>query len=56
MTDTELRSHDLAVAVTQNLHPDLNRQLDSSTLEFLCNTFLEDYEAAYEFFKTHLST
>ena len=54
MTDKELRAHDLAVVVAQNLHPDMSKQLDSSTLEFLCQTFKEDYESAFEYFKTHL--
>lgn len=54
MTDIELRAHDLAVVVAQNLHPDLNKQLDTSTLEFLCQTFQEDYESAFDYFKTHL--
>ncbi len=54
MTDKELRAHDLAVAVAQNLHPDLHSQLASSTLEFLCHTILEDYESAYEYFKANL--
>ena len=54
MTDTELRAHDLAVAVAQNLHPDMSRQLDSSTLEFICRTFKEDYESAFDYFKANL--
>ena len=54
MTDIELRAHDLAVVVAQNLHPDMNKQLDSSTLEFLCQTVKEDYESAYVYFKKHL--
>ena len=55
MTDIELRAHNLAVAFSQNLHPELNKQLDSSTLEFLCQSFLEDYEAAYEYFQEHMN-
>jgi len=54
MTDIELRAHDLAVVFTQNLHPDLNKQVDQSTLEFLCQSFVSDYEAAYEYFKIHM--
>ncbi len=54
MTDKETRAHDLAVVIAQNLHPELNKQLDSSTLEFLCQTFLEDYEFAYEYFLKEL--
>ena len=54
MTDIELRAHDLAVAFTKNLHPDLNQQVDQSTLEFLLQSFLSDYEAAFEYFRVHL--
>lgn len=54
MIDKEKKAHDLAVAFTQNLHPGLNQQLDSSTLEFLCQTFLNDYEASFEYFKNHI--
>ena len=55
MTDIELRAHDLAVTFAQNLHPDINQQLDQNTLEFLCQLYVEDYEAAYEYFKAHLT-
>lgn len=55
MNDKELRAHDLAVSFTQNLHPGLNTQLDTSTLEFLCERFLNDYEASYEYFKNHIN-
>ena len=54
MTDNEKRAHDLAVAFAQNLHPDLSKQLDQSTLDFLCRSFATDYEAAFEYFKAHL--
>ena len=55
MTDNELRAHDLAVVFTRNLHLDLSNQLDSSTLEVLCERFLADYESSYEYFKSHIS-
>lgn len=54
MPDKEKKAHDLAVAFTQNLHPGLNQQLDSNTLEFLCQSFLNDYEDAFEYFYSHL--
>ena len=55
MSDIELRAHDLAVVFTRNLHLDLNQQLDSSTLEYLCERFLTDYESSYEYFKSHIN-
>lgn len=55
MTDKESRAHNLAVLFTQALHPDLKNQLDSSTLDFLYQRFLEDYESAYEYFMLHMS-
>ncbi len=55
MTDQEARAHHLAVLFTQELHPDLKNQLDSSTLEFLYQRFLEDYESAFEYFKAHMA-
>ncbi len=55
MTDNELRAHDLAVVFTRNLHLDLSNQVDSSTLEFLCERFLTDYESSYEYFKSHIN-
>ena len=55
MTDQEARAHHLAVQFSQALHPDLKNQLDSSTLEFLYQRFLEDYENAFEYFKKHMS-
>ena len=54
MTDKEMRAHDLAVRFTQNLHPEMNKLLDQSTLEYLCQSFLQDYESAYEYFSAHI--
>ena len=55
MTDTELRAHDLAVAFAKDLHQDMGKRLDENTLEFLLKAFAEDYETAFDYFKTHLS-
>ncbi len=54
MSDKELKAHDLAIVVAQNLHPELNKQLDSSTLEFLCQQILEDYQSAYDYYIEHI--
>ena len=54
MNDSEKRAHDLAVVFARNLHLDLSEQVDQSTLEYLCQSFLEDYQAAYEYFKEHI--
>lgn len=54
MTDLEKRAHDLAVAFSKNLHVDINKRLDESTLEFLLNSFMTDYQEAYDYFKANL--
>ena len=54
MTDIEKRAHDLAVAFSKNLHVDINKRLDESTLEFLLQSFATDYQEAYDYFKTNL--
>lgn len=54
MNEKEQRAHDLAVAFAKELHNDISRRLDESTLEFLLQSFADDYENAYEYFKLHL--
>lgn len=54
MTDQETRAHDLAVAFTQELNPNLREQFDKSTLDFLYKNFLEDYTSAYDYFLMHM--
>ena len=54
MTDQEKRAHDLAVAFTQELNPNLREQFDKSTLDFLYKNFLEDYTSAYDYFLMHM--
>ena len=54
MNDVEKRSHDLAVAFAKNLHVDINKRLDESTLEFLLQSFMNDYQEAYDYFKANL--
>ncbi|MBR1658696.1 MAG: hypothetical protein IJ705_00055 [Oscillospiraceae bacterium] len=55
MEDKERRAHDLAVAFTRDLHADMSRTLDENTLDYLLQTFQNDYESAFDYFKVHLS-
>ena len=55
MNEKEKRAHDLAVAFTRDLHADMSRTLDENTLDYLLQSFQNDYESALEYFKTHLS-
>ena len=54
MSEKDQRAHDLALVFVQNLHPDLKTQSDESTLEFLWQSVLTDYEDAYEYFRLHI--
>ena len=55
MNEKEKRAHDLAVAFTRDLHADMSRTLDENTLDYLLQSFQNDYEAAFEYFKTNLN-
>ena len=55
MSNKEQRAHDLAVAFTRDLHADMSRTLDENTLDYLLQSFQNDYESALEYFKTQLS-
>ena len=55
MNDRELRAHDLAIAFTRDLHANMSHTLDENTLDYLLQSFANDYEAAFDYFKTHLS-